>query len=103
MKYGIRSLATCVGVVAFCASLHAADAVGLYDYPRLHLRHSLLRVQLMNAVRSGNITNMEAVCRQGLELMPGDATWQYNLACALAYRAPPDAALDALDAALLPL
>lgn len=100
MKYGIRSLATCVGVVAFCASLHAADAVGLYDYPRLHLRHSLLRVQLMNAVRSGNITNMEAVCRQGLELMPGDATWQYNLACALAYRATPDAALDALEKAV---
>lgn len=100
MRYGIRRLAACVGAVAFCASLHAADAVGLYDYPRLHLRHSLLRVQLMNAMRSGNITNMEAVCRQGLELMPGDATWQFNLACALAYRATPDAALDALEKAV---
>ena len=76
------------------------EPVGLYDYPRLHVAHSMLRVQLMHAVRTGNITNMEAVCRKGLELMPGDATWQYNLACALAYRATPDAALEALDKAV---
>ena len=100
MLHGIGRLAAAVVLAAFCVNVHAADAVGLYDYPRLHLRHSLLRVQLMNAVRSGNITNMEAVCRQGLELMPGDATWQYNLACALAYRATPDAALDALEKAV---
>jgi len=80
--------------------VRAADAVGIYDYPRLYVPHSILRVQLMQAVRSGDITNMEAVCRKGLELMPGDATWQYNLACALAYRATPDAALDALERAV---
>ena len=81
-------------------SAFAVEPVGLYDYPRLHVPHTLLRVQLMQAVRSGNITNMEAVCRKGLELMPGDATWQYNLACALAYRATPDAALEALEKAV---
>ena len=64
------------------------------------MQQTLLRVQLMQSVRTGNITNMEAVCRKGLELMPGDATWQYNLACALAYRATPDAALDALETAV---
>ena len=78
----------------------AVEPVGLYDYPRLYVPHSHLRVQLMKAVRAGDITNMEAVCRKGLELMPGDATWQYNLACALAYRATPDAALDALGKAV---
>ncbi len=89
-------------VAAFAAfnMAFAAEPVGLYDYPRLHVPHTLLRVQLMKAVRAGNITNMEAVCRQGLELMPGDATWQYNLACALAYRATPDAALEALEKAV---
>ena len=81
-------------------SAFAAEPVGLYDYPRLHVPHTILRVQLMQAVRTGNITNMEAVCRKGLELMPGDATWQYNLACALAYREKPDAALDALEKAV---
>ena len=83
-----------------CMAAQADGTVGLYDYPRIHVQHSLLRVQLMQAVRAGNITNMEAVCRKGLELMPGDATWQYNLACALAYRATPDAALDALESAV---
>ncbi len=88
------------GLFAFCAQIRAAEPVGLYDYPQLHVQQSRLRLQLMQAVRTGNITNMESVCRRGLELMPGDATWQYNLACALAYRATPDAALDALELAV---
>ena len=88
------------GLLALCAAVHAVEPVGLYDFPRLHIQQSRLRVQLMQAVRTGNITNMEAICRQGLNLMPGDATWQYNLACALAYRANPDAALDALELAV---
>ncbi|MBO5940271.1 MAG: hypothetical protein J6R18_03630 [Kiritimatiellae bacterium] len=86
--------------VALCVVVTASDAVGLYDYPRVHMQQSRLRAQLMQAVKTGNITNMESVCRQGLKLMPGDATWQYNLACALAYRATPDAALDALELAV---
>ena len=86
--------------LSLAISAFAAEPVGLYDYPRLHVPHTILRVQLMQAVRTGNITNMEAVCRKGLELMPGDATWQYNLACALAYREKPDAALDALEKAV---
>ena len=100
MRADIMRMLALAGVAAFCAAARAAEPVGLYDYPRLHVAHTILRVQLMQAVRSGDITNMEAVCRQGLELMPGDATWMYNLACALAYRATPDAALDALDKAV---
>ena len=88
------------GLFAFCTQIRAAEPVGLYDYPQLHVQQSRLRLQLMQAVRTGNITNMESICRRGLELMPGDATWQYNLACALAYRATPDAALDALELAV---
>lgn len=102
MRCGIAKFVSAAALAALCAASSAADreAVGLYDYPRLHVPQTLLRVQLMMAVRAGNITNMEAICRQGLELMPGDAMWQYNLACALAYRATPDAALDALDKAV---
>lgn len=97
---GIARLAALAGAIVLCAAACASEPVGLYDYPRLYVPHSLLRVQLMQAVRAGNITNMETVCRKGLELMPGDATWMYNLACALAYRATPDAALDALEKAV---
>ena len=100
MPMGVAKATALFGLLAICAAARAVDPVGLYDYPRLHVPHSILRVQLMQAVRTGNITNMEAVCRKGLELMPGDATWQYNLACALAYRATPDAALDALEKAV---
>ena len=92
-----------IAAVALIAQVFAADAeerVGVYDYPRLHVPQTMLRVQLMQAVRAGDIAGMEQICRQGLALMPGDATWQYNLACALAYRATPDAALDALDKAV---
>lgn len=98
----IARYAVLVGLSVLCTAIRAADPepVGLYDYPHLHMHQSFLRVQLMRAVRTGNITNMEAICRQGLDLMPGDATWQYNLACALAYRATPDAALDALELAV---
>lgn len=88
------------GMIALCASSRAEERVGIYDYPRLHIPQTMLRLRLMQCVRAGDITNMEQVCRQGLALMPGDATWQYNLACALAYRATPDAALDALDKAV---
>ena len=99
---GMTRAAAAACLIGLVFALRAAEPepVGLYDYPRLHMAHSLLRAQLMQAVRAGNITNMEAVCRKGLELMPGDATWQYNLACALAYRATPDAALDALEQAV---
>ena len=102
MRADMAKRAVLMGLLALCAAVRAAEPepVGLYDYPRLHVPHTLLRVQLMKAVRAGDITNMEAVCRQGLALMPGDATWQYNLACALAYRATPDAALEALEKAV---
>ena len=74
MRVHAGKMLALLGLSAFCAAAHAAEPVGLYDYPRLHVPHTMLRVQLMKAVRSGNITNMEAVCRKGLELMPGDAT-----------------------------
>ena len=101
VTYRLSLVALGLAFSVFSSALAAEpEPVGLYDYPRLHVPHSILRVQLMQAVRAGNITNMEAICRKGLELMPGDATWQYNLACALAYRATPDAALAALDKAV---
>ena len=88
------------GMIALCAASHAEERAGIYDYPRLHVPQTMLRVRLMQAVRAGDISGMEQISRQGLALMPGDATWRYNLACALAYRATPDAALDALEQAV---
>ena len=77
-----------------------ARVQSVYDMPRLWPRHCQLRQELVDALRRGDIQTMEATCRAALELMPADATWRYNLACALAYREKPDLALAELDKAI---
>lgn len=90
-----------MGLAALCAPVRAGDApLSVYDMPGVWPRHAQLRQDLVGAIRRGDIRTMESVCRSALELMPRDATWQYNLACALAYRETPDQALDALDKAI---
>ena len=71
-----------------------------WAYPGVWPRHGLLRQQLIDAIRRGDIPAMEATCRAALEVLPGDATWHYNLACALAYREQGDAALTELEKAI---
>ena len=77
-----------------------AHAPSVYEMPRLWPRHCQLRQELIGAIRRGDIQTMEATCRAALEIMPSDATWRYNLACALAYREKPDLALAELDKAI---
>ena len=44
---------------------------------------------------------MQALCRKGVELLPDDPTWHYNLACSLAYvKDGHEAALDELEKAI---
>lgn len=74
--------------------------LSIWDYPERQPRHERLRVQFMQAIRAGNIRLMEETCRKGTELLPDDPTWAYNLACALAYRNKPEAALDQLEKAI---
>lgn len=93
-------------VLAFAAPVlsdqnqEPSKTVSVYEMPQLWPRHNQLRQELIGAVRRGDIRTMEAVCRAALELMPDDATWHYNLACALAYRENPDNALAELDRAI---
>ena len=68
--------------------------------PAVYPRHTMFRAQLMDAIRRGDIPVMEEVCRAALKTLPGDATWHYNLACALAYREKPNQALAELDQAI---
>jgi hypothetical protein len=81
-------------------ALCAAAATPLFERPRTYRQHKMLLLGMMQAVRSGNIEGMEEICRKAVELMPDDATWTYNLACALAYRAEKSEALDTLDRAI---
>lgn len=82
------------------AALAVGAATNTFEMPLAYPVHFQLRQQMMQAMRSGNADEMERICRQGVALLPRDATWQYNLACALAYRADKTEALAALERAV---
>ena len=98
-KCHVLLFALAFGALALTADT-ATRAPSVYDMPRLWPHHCQLRQELIGAIRRGDIQTMEATCRAALEIMPTDATWRYNLACALAYREKPDLALAELDKAI---
>lgn len=74
--------------------------LSVWDYPARQPRHDELRSQFVVAVKEGDTETMAETCRKGVELLPDDPTWQYNLACSLAYFKDPEPALDALERAI---
>lgn len=76
------------------------EPLPIWRLPWVWQQHSQLRKMLIDTLQRGDISAMESVCRQAIKIIPGDATWHYNLACALAYRATPDLALEELDKAI---
>lgn len=69
--------------------------LSIWDYPERFPKHERLRDQFVAALRSGDTMTMEETCRKGVELLPDDPTWHYNLACSLAYF--PKRSSEALD------
>jgi len=75
--------------------------LSIWDYPARHPTHEQLRRQFIVATQKGDVKTMEASCRKGVELLPDDPTWHYNLACALAYAEGKEAsAFDELEMAI---
>lgn len=72
----------------------------IWDYPARQPQHDMLRMQFVAAVRSGDTKTMAETCRKGVELLPEDPTWHYNLACSLAYAKDQEPALDELEKAI---
>lgn len=72
----------------------------VFDMPRLYPQHRQLLQEMVGAVRAGKIEEMEAAARKALAIFPQDATWHYNLACALAYRADKTEAFAMLERAI---
>lgn len=93
-----KTVCVVMGVFAVAAVSQAAQSV--FDMPQVFPQHNQLRQMLIQTVRAGKTEEMEHVCREGVALMPQDATWRYNLACALAWRADKTEALDALSKAI---
>lgn len=75
-------------------------ALSVWDYPARYLQHDRLRRQFTAAVREGDTETMIETCEKGVELLPDDPTWRFNLACSLAYLEKNDSALDALEKAI---
>lgn len=59
--------------------------LSVWDYPARYPAHEQLRTQFVQALHAGDTATMEETCRKGVELLPDDPTWHYNLACSLAY------------------
>ena len=72
----------------------------VFDMPRLHPQHRQLVQEMVQSVRAGRIEDMEAVARKGISVFPQDATWHYNLACALSYRSDKTESLAMLERAI---
>ncbi len=94
----------CAFILLFAALAVFADGgeqpVSSWALPRLWPTHSQLRQELVGALRRGDVKAMESVCRAGIKTLPGDPTWHYNLACALAHQGNPEVALDELETAI---
>ena len=79
--------------ILLVATVCAAEEKPLpvWRMPQVWPRHVQLRQQLINVMKEGDDAKMEEICREALSAIPGDATWHYNLACALAKRGAPGA------------
>ena len=75
--------------------------LSIWDYPSRYPEHRRLARQFVTAVRKGDTATMEQSSRKGVELLPDDPTWHYNLACSLAYFPKrEDEAFDELETAI---
>lgn len=90
-----------IGVMMLAAALGAEAVTSVFEMPQVFPKHLQLQQRLILTVRAGRTEEMERVSREGVALMPNDANWRYNLACALAYRADKSEALAALEQAIM--
>ena len=84
---------------AACAVAAEERPLPVWRMPQVWTRHVQLRQRLIDVLKRGDAAQMEETCREALSAIPGDATWHYNLACALAQRGAPSA-LDELERAV---
>ena len=97
----MRKLALVFALLATMAALADEEVpLPIWKMPHVWQRHTQLRGQLFDVLRRGDAEKMEEICREALRVIPGDATWHYNLACALAHRATPGVALNELAKAI---
>ena len=77
-------------------------AVSAWDLPQCQFAHERLRREFTAALAAKKQPSvMIDLCRKGVELLPDDPTWRYNLACSLALaKGKKTEALDTLEQAI---
>jgi hypothetical protein len=76
------------------------QAQSLFDMPRLFPQHVTTLNQFLTAARKNDLIVAEAVALKGVELLPKDANWHYNVACVYARRQQFDLAIEWLEKAV---
>jgi hypothetical protein len=75
-------------------------SLSIWDYPQRHPAHERLTAGLRASLRAGDTARRTEICRRGVELLPDDPVWRYNLACALAQGTGGEAVFDELERAV---
>lgn len=79
---------------------HTSNRQSVFDMPALQRGHQELAGRMRTAMQAGDPAAMESVCRKGIELLPRNPVWRYNLACALARQQKTGEALAVLEKAI---
>ena len=82
------------------AALVILAVLSVWDYAARQPRHERYRDEFAAAARAGEVIRMAEAAEQGVELLPDEPVWRYNLACAYARLGRRDEALAALEAAI---
>lgn len=97
----MKKLALAILFTAVAATAAAEEKpLPVWRMPQLWPLHVQLRGQLADVLKRGDAARMEEICREALGIFPGDATWHYNLACALSQLGKAADALAELDRAI---
>jgi YD repeat-containing protein len=89
-----------IGLAAAGQACQAGASTNIFEMPALWGQHLVFRQQVLQAVKQKDWQAMESACRGGIALLPADAVWRYNLACALALQGQRNEGLDALAKAI---
>ena len=82
------------------ASIVLLAVLSIWEYPAVQPEHERLAAAFAAALRANDFARAEACCRRGVEILPDDPIWHYNLGCALARSGAKDRALGMLEKAI---
>jgi len=87
-------------LLLLAAALPLRAQTNVFDMPACFPRHAQLAQAFRIQLQQGDFAALERLCREGVDLLPEDPTWRYNLACMLTRQSRHKEALDELERAV---